>query len=303
MSTTSSDGRRAIPQDLPDEQTPLIPGSGANAPSYTQPRDRQDDETTEPEIDPDDFDVLLSKSTSYTGGPLLGPESSETPLLRGERKYSTASASRRPASRSRRPSSSSATNEVCDDALASELERAGAGGAAASQDPPLYLNGLSASHFWLIFGNLLALNFISNFDGTLMASSHPVITSYFNSSNSASWLSTSFLLTSTAFQPLLGSLSDSLGRKKPYIVTMCIFALATLWCALAQSMTSFIIARAVCGVGAGGIMTLGSIIVSDLVPIERRGAYQSYLNIVYGIGSTLGAALGGFMADYLGWRW
>ena len=63
------------------------------------------------------------------------------------------------------------------------------------------------------------------------------------------------------------------------------------------------IARAACGVGAGGIMTLGSIIVSDLVPIERRGAYQSYLNIVYGIGSTLGAALGGFMADYLGWRW
>ncbi|KAF3760716.1 MFS general substrate transporter [Cryphonectria parasitica EP155] len=136
-----------------------------------------------------------------------------------------------------------------------------------------------------------------------MASSHPVITSYFHSSNSASWLSTAFLLTSTAFQPLLGSLSDTIGRKTPYIFTMLVFALATLWCALAQSMVSFIAARAVCGLGAGGVMILGSIIVSDLVPIEHRGAYQSYINAVYGVGSTLGAALGGFMADYLGWRW
>ncbi|KAJ4417352.1 hypothetical protein N0V82_006216 [Gnomoniopsis sp. IMI 355080] len=277
----------------PDEHTPLI---RANAPAGIARRARQDDEDTEPDIDPDDFDLLLSKSTSYNGGPLLGPESSETPLLRGDRKYSS-TVSRRPALSRQASSSSDAVYDNLDDDTAGGLERAG----TATESP--FLNGLSSSHFWLIFSNVLALNFISNFDGTLMASSHPVITSYFHSSNSASWLSTAFLLTSTAFQPLLGRLSDSIGRKTPYIFTMVIFALATLWCALAQSMTGFIIARAVCGVGAGGVMTLGSIIVSDLVPIERRGAYQSYINMVYGLGSTLGAALGGFMADYLGWRW
>lgn len=36
---------------------------------------------------------------------------------------------------------------------------------------------------------------------------------------------------------------------------------------------------------------------------RRRGAYQSYVNIVYGIASAAGAALGGLMADKLGWRW
>lgn len=296
MSSAGNIGRRPVPQETvnpPHEQTPLIISRG-NAPSYTQRRDLENDQETEPDIDPDDFDLLLSHSTSYTGGPLLGPESSETPLLRGDRKYSSGT-SRRPGAFPR--PSSPFSNDAVDDDLAGELER------AASAGESLFLNGLSSSHFWMIFSNVLALNFISNFDGTLMASSHPVITSYFNSSNSASWLSTAFLLTSTAFQPLLGSLSDSLGRKTPYVFTMFVFALATLWCALAQSMTSFIIARAVCGVGAGGVMTLGSIIVSDLVPIERRGAYQSYINMVYGLGSTLGAALGGFMADYLGWRW
>lgn len=166
-----------------------------------------------------------------------------------------------------------------------------------------YLSGVSPARFWVLFIGIMITYFVACFDSTIMASSHPVITSYFGSSNSASWLSTAFLLTSTSFQPLLGGLSDAVGRKQPYVVTMTIFLLATLWCALAQSMTSFILARAVCGLGAGGMMTLGSIMVSDLVPIEIRGAYQSYINITFGVGAMLGAGLGGAMADFLGWRW
>ncbi|KAH8678746.1 major facilitator superfamily domain-containing protein [Tricladium varicosporioides] len=155
----------------------------------------------------------------------------------------------------------------------------------------------------MIFGGTLITYFVASFDSTIMVSSHPIITSYFHSSNSASWLSTAFLLTSTSFQPLFGRLSDTIGRRKPYIFTMAIFVVATIWCALAQSMLSFILARALCGLGAGGMMTMGSIITSDLVPIEIRGAYQSYINIIFGVGSALGAALGGAIADHLGWRW
>ena len=50
-------------------------------------------------------------------------------------------------------------------------------------------------------------------------------------------------------------------------------------------------------------MSMGMIISSDLVPIERRGVYQSYINLAFGLGSVSGAALGGFLCDRLGWRW
>lgn len=50
-------------------------------------------------------------------------------------------------------------------------------------------------------------------------------------------------------------------------------------------------------------MSMGMIISSDLVPIERRGVYQSYINLAFGLGSVSGAALGGFLCDHLGWRW
>lgn len=140
-----------------------------------------------------------------------------------------------------------------------------------------------------------------------MASTHTSVTSAFNSSNSASWLSTSFLLTSTSFQPIYGRASDLLGRRIPFIVGLVLFTLGTLWCAAAQNIECFIAARAICGVGCGGIWTmgkyhriflvfwlvnlsdfqLGSILLSDIIPIEIRGTYQSWINLTYGLGSML----------------
>ena len=144
---------------------------------------------------------------------------------------------------------------------------------------------------------------LASFDSTLMASSHPVITSYFHSSNSASWLSTVFFLTYTAFQSIFGRISDITGRRPLYLFALTIFVLTTVWCALAQSIGSFIAARALSGLGAGGSMSMGMIIISDLVRIEHRGICQSYINLAWGLGSASGAALGGFLCDRLGWRW
>jgi MFS family permease len=174
---------------------------------------------------------------------------------------------------------------------------------AADKKLPKFLYGVTDSQFWACFTGITLAYFVACFDSTLMASSHPVITSYFDASNSASWLSTSFLLTSTAFQPMFGRISDTFGRKIPFLFSLVSFLLGTLWCALAQSIMQFILARAICGLGAGGALAMGSIIMSDLVPLETRGGYLAFLNLSYGVGSSLGAALGGFLAETLGWRW
>jgi hypothetical protein len=168
---------------------------------------------------------------------------------------------------------------------------------------PKFLHGVTDYQFWACFTGITLAYFVACFDSTLMASSHPVITSYFDASNSASWLSTSFLLTSTAFQPMFGRISDTFGRKIPFLFSLVSFLLGTLWCALAPTIMHFILARAVCGLGAGGALSMGSIIMSDLVPLETRGGYLAFLNLSYGVGSSLGAALGGFLAETLGWRW
>jgi MFS family permease len=161
---------------------------------------------------------------------------------------------------------------------------------------------ISPARFWVIFGGIMMGYMIGFFDSTLMASSHPVITSYFNAANSASWLSTAFLLTSTAFMPLFGRVSDAFGRKPVYLFSITMFFVTTAACGLALNIGTFIAARALCGLGAGGIFSIGQIISSDLVRLEYRGVYQSYLNLCLGTGSSLGLAFGGYLCDHIGWR-
>ena len=279
------------------EDTPLL-RAATDVPYYhsTQSPDetfRDHELADDAELGPDDetqseYENRLGRTISYSSQTGIEPGSLESAMLRAT-------------SRQRRGNNKT-INGIRSSRRGSTATGAEGDGNVEEQKSPFH-GGMSVRQFWLIFLGLMGNMFIVCFDSTIMASSHPVITSHFHSANSASWLSTAFLLTSTAFQPLAGRLSDTMGRKPPLIFGMVLFTVGTLWCALAQSMTSFILARALCGLGAGASMTMGSIITSDLVPIEIRGIYQSYINIVYGLGSALGVATGGAMADHLGWRW
>ncbi|KAK3688074.1 hypothetical protein B0T22DRAFT_378968 [Podospora appendiculata] len=238
----------------------------------------EDGSSESEDMDPNEFDLMLSRSLQ-SGGLAMMEESSEYSMLRNTRRHSRSTSKRRPHRRRGSSEASPYTRRRASDAAAEDTPLLAADanttGSASSSDTETethaakspFLGGVSPARFWVVFLGIMAAHFVACFDSTIMASSHPVITSYFGSSNSASWLSTAFLLTSTSFQPLVGGLSDAVGRKAPYVITMAIFLVATLWCALAGSMTSFIVARAFCGLGAGGMMTLGSIMISDLVPL------------------------------------
>ena len=100
----------------------------------------------------------------------------------------------------------------------------------------------------------------------------------------------------------MGRLSDTFGRRPLYLAGLLFLAATTAWCAAAQSIGSFIAARAFCGIGAAGVLSMGNVMTNDLVSIEVRGTYQAYINLFYGGGSACGAAFGGFLCDKLGWR-
>ena len=167
---------------------------------------------------------------------------------------------------------------------------------------PSHFRECSTGRFWVVFSGILFADVVAFFDMTLTSAVHPVIASYFKKATSASWLSTVFLLASTLGQPVYGRISDGIGRRPVYLVSVVIFSLATIWCALAQDFFSFIAARTFAGIGAGGVIAIGTIVINDMVKIEYRGLYDSVLMIVQGAGSCSGAALGGFLVDQFGWR-
>ncbi|KAM0479459.1 hypothetical protein ACHAPX_004674 [Trichoderma viride] len=145
--------------------------------------------------------------------------------------------------------------------------------------------------------------FLYGFDGTITAATYAVISSEFDAANSASWLTTAYLVTATAFQPLYGRVSDIFGRRMCFFVSTVVFAVGCLGCGVARTVFGLNCMRAVTGVGGAGLMTMATIINSDMIPFRKRGMYQAMQNGVVGFGAICGASFGGTIADLIGWRW
>lgn len=117
------------------------------------------------------------------------------------------------------------------------------------------------------------------------------------------WVSTSYLLTSTAATPLFGKFSDLYGRKQFTQFAIVIFLLGSLLCSLAQSMTMLVFARAVQGIGSGGAMAMSFIVIADIVPPRERGRYVGAFTSIFALSSVAGPLIGGLIVDNASWRW
>ncbi|KAK3079316.1 hypothetical protein LTS18_005161, partial [Coniosporium uncinatum] len=129
-----------------------------------------------------------------------------------------------------------------------------------------------------IFANV----FLAGFDSTITASTYALISSEFCAANTASWLTTSYLITSTAFQPLYGRFSDIFGRRACFFTATVTFMIGCLGCGLSHDVVLVNLMRALTGIGGGGLMTCATIINSDMIPFRRRGMYQAAQNVVNG---------------------
>jgi len=109
---------------------------------------------------------------------------------------------------------------------------------------------------WIEFA-IMANVFLYGLDSTITAATYAIISSEFNSANTASWLTTSYLITSTAFQPLYGRFSDIFGRRVCFFVSSITFGLGCLGCGCAGNILLLNCMRALTGFGGGGLMTMG----------------------------------------------
>ncbi|PIA14079.1 hypothetical protein COEREDRAFT_66166 [Coemansia reversa NRRL 1564] len=146
--------------------------------------------------------------------------------------------------------------------------------------------------------------FIGSLEQTIVAGSLPAIAEHFEALDSISWVATSFLLASTAMQPLYGKLSDIFGRIETLIAGLLVFLVGSAVSGAAKSMGMLIGGRIIQGLGASALISLVMVIVSDISIERERAKITSVFAAIWATSSVLGPVLGGvFTQSAGGWRW
>lgn len=174
--------------------------------------------------------------------------------------------------------------------------------AAQKADDDLLKKRLNGASIYAVSSGLWIAVILSSLDSSIVATIYPQIGTEFKRSNEIVWVATSYMLSFTALQPLYGRISDVFGRKSALLFASTVFFIGSFLCGAASNLWALVIARAIAGIGGGGINCMATVITADLVPLRERGKFQGYGNIAYAVGSVLGAPLGGFITDAFGWR-
>lgn len=176
-------------------------------------------------------------------------------------------------------------------------------GSRAVEGPIPPLGEPTTGRLLLIMASTYLGIILAALDGTMVATLTASISDSYNSLTLLAWLASAYFIANSVLQPLAGKLTDIYGRRAGLIVSNILFCLGNLICGLAQSESTIIVGRVVAGLGGGGLNAIPLFITSDLVPLRRRGVWQGFNNICFGLGSGLGGVFGGWMNDTLGWRW
>ncbi|ORX50379.1 MFS general substrate transporter, partial [Piromyces finnis] len=140
-------------------------------------------------------------------------------------------------------------------------------------------------------------------DMTVVATALPTIAREFGDISGYTWVITSYMLSSTAFQPMYGKFADIFGRRVMMIFALVIFIASSIFCGISKNMDMLIIFRGIQGIGGGGLMSLCMIIIADIIPIRKRGQYMGILGAVFSFSTVIGPLVGGLFTDNISWRW
>ena len=154
----------------------------------------------------------------------------------------------------------------------------------------------------LVMGSIWFGTFLAALDSTIIATLSAPISASFNSLSLLSWLASAYFIANAAVQPLSGRLTDILSRRTGLIFSNVFFAAGNLICGLATSQWLMIFGRVIAGMGGGGLTAISTFVGSDLVPLRRRGVWQGFGNLCFGLGAGLGGVFGGWINDTWGWR-
>ena len=136
-----------------------------------------------------------------------------------------------------------------------------------------------------------------------MSTATPAITSEFNSQGDIGWYASAYLIALTAFIPFIGKIYRQYDPKWVFICTFLLFEVGSVICGAARNSVTFIVGRAIAGLGSGGSFTGMITIMVHIIPLHQRPMYEAVGGFSLAITSVLGPLIGGAFTTDVSWRW
>jgi EmrB/QacA subfamily drug resistance transporter len=147
----------------------------------------------------------------------------------------------------------------------------------------------------------MGVMFMTAVEGTIVATAMPTIAANLGGYELFGWTFAAYLLAQATTIPIYGRLADLYGRKPVFFTGVGIFILGSALCGAAPTMVLLVLARAVQGLGAGGIVPVAQTIIGDVFSPAERARIQGYLSSMWAISAIIGPLLGAFIVDRLSW--
>lgn len=155
---------------------------------------------------------------------------------------------------------------------------------------------------WTAIGLVVGV-FLAAMEGSVVATAMPEVIKDLGGEHLYALPFSMYLLTTTISSPIWGKLSDIFGRKIIYVLGVLLFLLGSAGSGASHSMEMLIWMRILQGLGAGCITPLTFIINADMFSVVRRARVQGYMSAVWGFSGLVGPLLGGFIVDWVSWRY
>jgi EmrB/QacA subfamily drug resistance transporter len=146
--------------------------------------------------------------------------------------------------------------------------------------------------------------FMENMDATVIATSLPAIAADIGTSPLTLKLAiTSYLLSLAVFIPASGWTADRFGARTVFSIAIAVFMVGSIGCALSGSVSDFVFARIVQGIGGAMMTPVGRLVLLRSIDKSALVNAMAWVTVPALIGPVIGPPLGGFITTYFSWHW
>jgi EmrB/QacA subfamily drug resistance transporter len=146
--------------------------------------------------------------------------------------------------------------------------------------------------------------FMENMDSTVIATSLPAIAADIGTSPLTLKLAiTSYLLSLAVFIPASGWTADRFGARLVFSLAVAVFMAGSIGCALSTSVTDFVIARILQGMGGAMMTPVGRLVLLRTIDKSALVNAMAWVTVPALVGPVIGPPLGGFITTYFSWHW